>query len=58
MNPVVSFVEDAVSGTLAVLAILLPVLAFASVLLVTVWTARRLAQFFRRNRQAPSAPLA
>ena len=53
MNPVVSFVEDAVSGTLAVLAILLPMLAFALVLLVAVWTARRLARFFRRNRQAP-----
>ena len=38
MNPVVSFVEDAVSGTLAVLAILLPMLAFALVLLVAVWT--------------------
>ncbi len=37
MNPVVSFVEDTVSGTLAVLAILLPVLAFALVLLVVVW---------------------
>jgi len=50
MNPVVSFVEDAVSGTLAVLAILLPVLAFALVLLVVVWTAWKLAQFFRRDK--------
>ncbi|HEY7310740.1 MAG TPA: DUF4126 domain-containing protein, partial [Gemmataceae bacterium] len=50
MNPVVSFVEDAVSGTLAVLAILLPVLAFALVLLVVVWTVRRLVRFFRRDK--------
>jgi hypothetical protein len=58
MNPVVSFVEDVVSGTLAVLAVLLPVLAFALVLLVVVWTARRLARFFRRDQQAPPVPLA
>jgi hypothetical protein len=58
MNPVVSFVEDVVSGTLAVLAVLLPVLAFALVLLVFVWTARRLARLFRRDKRASSVPRA
>jgi len=56
-NPMVSFIEDIVSLTLAVLAVLLPVLAFALVMLVVGWTIRQIPRFFRRRKQ-PQPPAA
>src|SRR5262249_36016439 len=50
MNPGGGFVEGTISGALAVLAILLPPLAFVLVLLVVVWAVLRLARFFRRDK--------
>jgi len=56
VNPVVSFIEDIVSLALAVLAVLVPVLAFALVVLVVGWTVRRIVRFCRRRRQPHQVP--
>lgn len=53
LNPVISFLEDVLALVLAVLAVVLPVLALVLALLVVVWTARRLARFFRRTGKDP-----
>ena len=54
-NPVVSFVEDAVSAVLAVLAIIAPIIA---VILIGVlaWLAWRLLKRIRRRRGGPEPP--
>ena len=46
-NPVVSFVEDVTALTLAILAVLVPVLACALVVLVVGWVIRRVLRLFR-----------
>lgn len=56
VNPVVSLIEDIVSLALAVLAVLVPVLAFALVVLVVGWTVRRILRFYRRRRQSQQVP--
>ncbi len=50
LNPVVSFVEDVLSLTVAVLAIVLPILGVLILALVIVWLIRRRR---RRHRSAP-----
>jgi hypothetical protein len=46
-NPLVSFVEDVLALTLAILAVLVPVLACVLVVLVVGWAVRRILRLFR-----------
>lgn len=54
-NPVVSTVEDVVSFVLTLLAVVVPVLAFAALVVVTVVLARRVVRWRRRRAAAGAA---
>ena len=56
-NPVVSVVEDVIAAAVTVLAVLVPVLAFASVAILTFWVVRRVRRW-RRRRSGGAAAVA
>ncbi len=51
-NPIVSFVEDAFSGVLTLLAVLVPILAFLFLLAITFFAVRFLRRWRRRRNDA------
>ncbi|HPU39110.1 MAG TPA: DUF4126 domain-containing protein [Microthrixaceae bacterium] len=55
-NPIVSFVEDAVSFGLTVLAVVVPVLAFMSLVGLTVWAVVVVRRWRARRRQRGFTP--
>lgn len=55
-NPIVSFVEDAVSFALTVLAVVVPVLAFLTLVGLTVWAVVAVRRWRGRRRQRSLRP--
>ncbi len=55
-NPIVSFVEDAVSLVLTVLAVVVPVLAFVALLGLTAWAVVLIRRWRSRRRQRGFTP--
>jgi hypothetical protein len=55
-NPAVSFAEDVLSLVLTALAVLVPTLALLLVVLIILWTVRRLWRWVAPRPQAPDTP--